>query len=1421
MSQSISATHTDAAPLVKKSVNKQIFSALLSMASAAFLIRVIGMLNQVVVSAHFGAGTTMDAYFVTYTLPFMLAMLAVVTIEAAVIPVYARVCTTGTKEQASALFSTLLNLLLVVAALLTVVLIIFRSQAIFLSAPALDSSSMGLAVNLAPIVFPIFLLMVVISLLESILNTEGQFGWPAYAGMLVPLTTALLVIVAGRFLGVIALCAGLLIGLGLQLCVFLVRLRGVGLSYRPVLHIRSAAVSAVLIAAWPALLGSVAAQISPFVDQIFASFLSTGAISALNYALKLASVPVGVIFVSVGRAVLPHLSRQVATNDMKVFKETLRLYIFVVGVGTTALAVGMIVLAHPLVAILFQRGAFSAENTNLTASALVGFALGLPPMALCFILIRAFSALGKTRVLMYTGIFSVIANAALDYILARFWQSTGIALATSAMYFGAMLVQLFLLRRAIGKLRLFAMPPEIVEAIRKSGRSLFFARWNTWRRDLLPGLRGLSGRGHMVKRVGVALVVFAIGAAGVYLDATYTLRAAFGSLFILAFLRYRYALLLVWVLITVFIGSGLPVFSGSNFLTGLTVPTLLLLVCLPVRSIIKRMPVLAFLLLYLLWILAGIGISNSGLGPFLILWFTYLDYLALAILTAHLITTRVRMMGLIDAILFMSICVALYGIYGYVTKHNLVLDSSTGLLRITSVFGSVTALSLFLSIVIPLALYRVFTSRGFWRAGSSIVLLILLVALGLTYTRTTLICVPMSIVIMLFFFPSRKVRLGLLTGIPAVVILSLALAFGLHASIFSRFFNSDLITFNGRIYLWQALLNHFNPALLQGNGLDAAHLLLATLQVRDARGVIGVYSHNLFLGTLYDYGIIGAILLVVIYIRLLASLIAGLRATGRSERSPVHGARAGRDNDERRMLLALALGILVSVLIQSLEADDLWILGIGSYFWIIMALPFVRRWFAPQSSTVSGKATSERARLCFVSEVFAPGLSGVAVEVERQARQFQAHGCDVFIVALRLDRRWKRTENMAGLRVVRTGGLYRRNGQLRNGRLGHLLCDLGIFLTLWRLRHRYDIIHVCQMSTLDAVGAFIGKITHKPVVVTIQISGPDEKQRAQIARNATLMTGNLSDTSYLKINAQSWALAEGDITYLPRAALGGSIMLRFLRKSNAYYHILSTRSYPYLTSHGFRAERIVRVPNGIDTEQYKSAPERRPDPGRPERTIICVARLEYAKGIDVLLHAWQLFKDTPAQQYISVKSRLLLVGEGTLRPQLERLAAELEVQNSVEFLGVRTDIVDLLQRSWGFVLPSRWEGMSNALLEAMACGLPCIATRVSGSEDLISDGVNGLLVEPEQPVELAQALSRVVEDSDLAQRLGQEGRATVVRDYQLTSMAGRHLEFYHRLLREGGNVSIEAHMAHTAREALPEETALPHQTSLASEGKGT
>ncbi len=928
-SQPLSTTSAHLAAVRLKSANKQIFRALLSLASANLLIRVMGMFNQVIVAARFGQGAQMDAYFVASGLPVLLAQLLASALEASVIPVYARLHTRGKKEQASRLFSTLLNLLFISMIVVTAIMLIFHNQLIALSAPGLKHSSFSLATDLAPYIFPVLLFMVLNSFMECLLNTTGQFGWPAYAGILVPITTATLVLLAGKSHGVITLCIGTLIGQALQLGAIIIRAHRAKFVYRPILDLRNPDVAKIGIVAWPALFSALISQASPFVDQIFASTLSEGSIAVLNNALKLISVPIGVIFASVGRAALPYLASQVAIKDMKAFKETLRLYLWAVGIGTLVLSAGMILFAHLAVEIVFQHGAFTEDDTNRTAITLTGFAIGLTPMAFGFITSRAFSALGKTRVLLYVTIFSVIANAVFDYLFGRLWQSFGIALSTSAVYACTMFILLFTLRSAIGKLYLFTPPREVLDMIWKLGMGQYYLQWVNWKDENLYDLRLPYDLRKRITRAIVISVVFIAGIATTVTNSLYALRIAFGSLVVLALLRYRYALLLVWVAIDALIGSTIAFFSGNNFLSGLTVPTLLLMFAMPVKASFKRMPILPFLFAYLLWVFASIGVSAIGVGQFLTYWLVYLAYVAIGVLVINLLTTRRRFMGLIDAILLQSLFLSIYGIYGFFTKQNGLYDANIpSLYRIGSVFGAPPTLAFFLSMIIPLSFYRTITLEGSKRMIGILFTLVFLAALGLTFTRGALISVPLSMVVMIFFLPSRKLKIGMLSSFAVLTATIVLVATVSNLPIFSRFLSQDVTTLNGRTYLWQALLTHFDPTNLIGQGLNASDVLLTNLQVGVGRGVIGTAPHNIFIGTLYDHGIIGVSLLSLVLIAIPVTLIGSMR----------------RAIPEHRLILATALAAFISIFIQSLEVTVVWNQQVGVYAWMIISLPFALYW---------------------------------------------------------------------------------------------------------------------------------------------------------------------------------------------------------------------------------------------------------------------------------------------------------------------------------------------------------------------------------------------------------------------------------------------------------------------------------------------
>jgi glycosyltransferase involved in cell wall biosynthesis len=222
-----------------------------------------------------------------------------------------------------------------------------------------------------------------------------------------------------------------------------------------------------------------------------------------------------------------------------------------------------------------------------------------------------------------------------------------------------------------------------------------------------------------------------------------------------------------------------------------------------------------------------------------------------------------------------------------------------------------------------------------------------------------------------------------------------------------------------------------------------------------------------------------------------------------------------------------------------------------------------------------------------------------------------------------------------------------------------------------------------------------------------------------------------------------------------------------------------------LAAAGVPGERIVVIPNGVETEA--AAPKSDYAAGDPVR-VVFVGRLHPQKGLDVLLEAFRaVLESAPERRW-----RLSVLGDGPLRARLEAQAERLGLGGAVEFCGAVGDVPARLLSSDIFVLPSQAEGMSNALLEAMAHGLPVVATRVSGNVDLIEDGVNGLLVAPGEPAELARALRRLGDDGELRARLGRAARAAIEAGFSMTAVAAEYLRLYRALHAEAARPSRES-----------------------------
>ena len=219
---------------------------------------------------------------------------------------------------------------------------------------------------------------------------------------------------------------------------------------------------------------------------------------------------------------------------------------------------------------------------------------------------------------------------------------------------------------------------------------------------------------------------------------------------------------------------------------------------------------------------------------------------------------------------------------------------------------------------------------------------------------------------------------------------------------------------------------------------------------------------------------------------------------------------------------------------------------------------------------------------------------------------------------------------------------------------------------------------------------------------------------------------------------------------------------------------------------GLPAAKLVVVPNGVDMPegtdpQVLTALRRDLGLSDDEGPLVgVVASLAPRKGHGFLFEAVQQVKEQfPA-------ARFLLIGDGVLRQELEGLAQRLGVREMVRFLGYRQDVPALLDLIDIFALPSLEEGMSNALMEAMAHGLPAVATDVGGNGENIEPGRSGLLVAPGDAQELAAALLRVIGDKELRDELGRAARARMEAEFSMERAVARNQQIYQELMGEGG-----------------------------------
>lgn len=431
--------------------------------SATIASRILGFARDVVLATTFGAGGNTDAFFLAFRIPnFMRRLFAEGSFSLAFVPVLSEYKALGDREALRDLIDhvsgTLLGILLVISAFG----VIAAPLVLGIFAPgwlAGDLSKFYLSADMLRITFPYILLISLTALAGGILNTFERFLVPALTPILlnVSLIAAALLLSGRMEIPVKSLAWGVLAAGIAQLLVQVPALMRLGVMPRPRWGWHHSGVRRILRLMVPTLVGSSVAQVNLLVDSIIATFLVSGSVSWLYFSDRLLEFPLGVLGIALGTVILPNLSQKHASKSTTEFSATLDWALRVAVIVTFPAAVGLAVLAKPILITLFQYKAFQPDDVYMSSLSLMAYAVGLPAFIAIKVLAPGYYARQDTRTPVKIAVTAMVTNMVLNLVFVGvlLWRGfagphAGLALASSAAaYLNAALLYRGLRKRGV------------------------------------------------------------------------------------------------------------------------------------------------------------------------------------------------------------------------------------------------------------------------------------------------------------------------------------------------------------------------------------------------------------------------------------------------------------------------------------------------------------------------------------------------------------------------------------------------------------------------------------------------------------------------------------------------------------------------------------------------------------------------------------------------------------------------------------------------------------------------------------------------------------------------------------------------------------------------------------------------------------
>lgn len=488
---------------------------------AVMCSRVLGLLREVVFGMLFGAGKSMDAFIMAFKTPNLLRdLFAEGALSTAFITTFSKKIEKEGERPAWRLANKIGTLLLVSMTIIVVLGIVLAPVLLSITVTGFkrDPAKFELTVLLAQIMFPFILFVSLGAQVMGILNSRNVFGVPAMASSFFNIGS----VVGGVALAwwidptfgpkaLIGLALGTLIGGALQLGVQLPALYRVGYRFRFDFGWRDEGVRTVLRQMAPAIIAASSVQVNVMVNGWFASWLEDGTAYRLGVAFRLMQLPLGIFGVAIGTVTLPLISRMAAQNNMADFRAVLARGMRLAFLLTIPSTVGLMLLARPIISLIYEHGKFSAHATDQAALGLQGYALGLAAYSALKVLSPAFYAIDRRRTPMLVSFLSIGVNIGLNWWFAFHlrWGIWGLGVATGCVATCNFALLYWLMHRETGALGTrallatlgrLAVPTALLAAVCWTAQATVLTGW----REFSLPLQGAA----LLGTIGVAAAAF-------------------------------------------------------------------------------------------------------------------------------------------------------------------------------------------------------------------------------------------------------------------------------------------------------------------------------------------------------------------------------------------------------------------------------------------------------------------------------------------------------------------------------------------------------------------------------------------------------------------------------------------------------------------------------------------------------------------------------------------------------------------------------------------------------------------------------------------------------------------------------------------------------------------------------------------------